>query len=125
MTTLTAQLEQLRAAAPPIGRGKASLLYSPQEAADIDVQTIYRVGLEGAPAAPSIPDFLHILADTLGACMHHRRPVAHACRSRVLSSFLAEWALERCTASMFLNRTSTCTPPAPRPCDLLISLAQV
>ena len=62
MTSLTSQLQLLRAAALPVGRGKASLLYSPQEAADIDVQTIYRVGLEGEPAAAASNHFKYTRA---------------------------------------------------------------
>lgn len=59
-------------------RGRASLLYTFQEAADIDAETIYRIGLEGelprpAPAARrrqpaaccSSPPFLHLSARQL------------------------------------------------------------
>lgn len=55
-TDLEAQLQQLAVAqGANQGRrhvGKATLLYSSfQEAADVDAETIYRIGLEGACAA--------------------------------------------------------------------------
>jgi hypothetical protein len=50
-TDLAAQLQQL-AVAQNVNQGrrhvgKASLLYTLQEAADINAETIYRIGLEG------------------------------------------------------------------------------
>ena len=58
-TSLAAQLETVSAAAGPREeklRGKASLLYEIREAADIDLATIYAVGLQGARRpSPSPP----------------------------------------------------------------------
>jgi len=58
-TSLAAQLETVSAAAGPKEeklRGKASLLYEIREAADIDLATIYAVGLQGARRpSPSPP----------------------------------------------------------------------
>lgn len=51
-TALTAQLQQLASltgAAAKRPRGKPSLLYTYQEAADIGNDAIYGVGLQGAP----------------------------------------------------------------------------
>lgn len=50
MTSLAAQLQVVASAAPQEERlkGKASLLYELKEAADIDLATIYAVGLQGA-----------------------------------------------------------------------------
>ena len=47
-TSLTAQLSQLRSvSAPVVGRGKPSLLYSPQEAAELDLATLRTLGSAG------------------------------------------------------------------------------
>ena len=49
-SALAAQLQVLSSAAPREEtkiHGKASLLYEPREAADIDTHTIYTVGLAG------------------------------------------------------------------------------
>lgn len=50
-------------------RGKASLLYTFQEAADIDGETIYRVGLEGEPSCPACS----CLASPAACCRRRRR----------------------------------------------------
>ena len=52
-TALAQQLRQLAVASGrPVGtrnlRGKASIIWSPQEAADIDNETVYQLGREGA-----------------------------------------------------------------------------
>jgi hypothetical protein len=55
-TALGQQLQQLAARVGKQNsrpKGKPSLLYTFQEAADIDVQTIYEIGMEGALGAPT------------------------------------------------------------------------
>lgn len=60
-TTLASQLQQLAAqqnpgaAAKPKFRGKPSLLFDFQKAADVDVQTIYEIACQGEGAlAPEL-----------------------------------------------------------------------
>ena len=50
MTSLAAQLQAVASAVPREEKlkGKASLLYDIREAADIDLATIYAVGVQGA-----------------------------------------------------------------------------
>jgi len=50
-SALAAQLERLGAGREERLRGKPSLLYDPQQAADVDLQTIYGLALSGAPSA--------------------------------------------------------------------------
>jgi len=54
MTSLAAQLQAVASAVPREEKlkGKASLLYELREAADIDLATIYAVGVQGAPPRP-------------------------------------------------------------------------
>ena len=55
-SSLAEQLKLVASAAPTEERlkGKASLLYDIREAADIDLETIYAVGLQGASLAPRV-----------------------------------------------------------------------
>ena len=58
MTSLAAQLQAVASAVPREEKlkGKASLLYDIREAADIDLATIYAVGVQGAsPRPPTHP----------------------------------------------------------------------
>jgi hypothetical protein len=61
MTSLAAQLQAVASAVPREEKlkGKASLLYELREAADIDLATIYAVGVQGAsprpPAGEALP----------------------------------------------------------------------
>ena len=61
MTSLAAQLRAVASAVPREEKlkGKASLLYDIREAADIDLATIYAVGVQGAsprpPAGEALP----------------------------------------------------------------------
>ena len=61
MTSLAAQLQAVASAVPREEKlkGKASLLYDIREAADIDLATIYAVGVQGAsprpPAGEALP----------------------------------------------------------------------
>ncbi len=51
MSSLSAQLARARQAvgvkSPVVRRGKPSLLFSPQEAAELDAHAIYQLGLRG------------------------------------------------------------------------------
>jgi U3 small nucleolar RNA-associated protein 10 len=56
-SSLAAQLQVVAASQPREERlkGRASLLYEIKDAADIDLATIYAVGLQGERAQPLIP----------------------------------------------------------------------
>ena len=54
-TALAAQLDQLAAGREERVRGRASLLYAPQQAADVDLQAIYADALAGACCPVPVP----------------------------------------------------------------------